>query len=715
MTQEKETGDHAYHHRLHASGLVGKVRGRADPATRGRGAAHRAAGDADVGPLTPPDVDEALPLVYDCDADVVTLLLRDLEAAEKRRQVEFEDRLREYEIELEAARRIVAHHKVKVGAAGLAGGWLERAMGRGTSGVATCALVVRLFVVEDNLTALLVVMGMRAGSAPAWSWHRAPARDDLPQEAQEELLRANLGDGGLELDSARFRKGVPKVRLPSSKRPLSTARPARRDEDVEMDGAGRSRRPQPKPGPAQRAAAAQVDPRSRAMLQRQKDVVMRTQAMLRTPPWSKEEEKLFLCIINEFGLNWALVADVQSSSNALQGLHRRADGCKSKFRCARRRRPRCHDAEARELPLHRGRECCVPLAPPPQHDDQRGQPGASGGARVSGGHHGLEGREQEHGTRCSGGVAPGARLDPEAAPELDAGDREEAHVAESRAGEGPGVGAMGKGGGDASRPLRSFVCDTPRQLLTSRQPSHLSPCRPQRPSREELFQLSQATPHGSHLQVKQMAASNVGAGTRSLPQDPLDLLRAQKTGLAFGAAGAGQVGLVRSGAVDSTTSRGTLRRAPGADGLPSPLPQALPAAPLDAGVAAAAAAPPAPLVAEGRPALAPAASGAFPALQLPGAPLPLGGGQLAASLPPPGSAGMPPLILPALPGAPQPLGSQGVLPPRGLSSTLPNVPPVTMPPLSLPPHLVQLPGQGGGVSLPMPLAPQGAHGRPPHG
>mmetsp|Transcript_12681 Transcript_12681/g.32615 ORF Transcript_12681/g.32615 Transcript_12681/m.32615 type:complete len:876 (-) Transcript_12681:141-2768(-) len=48
--------------------------------------------------------------------------------------------------------------------------------------------------------------------------------------------------------------------------------------------------------------------------------------------WTAQEDQLLFAIVHEFGANWVLVADVLSSGSALQGVFRRPDQCKSRWK-----------------------------------------------------------------------------------------------------------------------------------------------------------------------------------------------------------------------------------------------------------------------------------------------------------------------------------------------------------------------------------------------
>lgn len=160
------------------------------------------------------------------------------------------------------------------------------------------------------------------------------------QEA-ERLLRVEQAEMGIESDGFRGRKQG-KVRLPMKRAAVPKAAADRavrarvgEEMDVDVDAVGRpGRRSQPRIAPpaAAGAQAARMEARQRQAADRRKELQARQQAMLRMAPWSKAEENLFLCIIHEFGLNWALVGDVLSACNSMQGLHRRPDVCKQKFR-----------------------------------------------------------------------------------------------------------------------------------------------------------------------------------------------------------------------------------------------------------------------------------------------------------------------------------------------------------------------------------------------
>lgn len=93
--------------------LVGAVKGKSDAPAWPR-AVPRPKSLPVEAPPTPPAVGESCLLVYEAEEDLVEVLLKDLESLERRRQTEFEDRNRDYEIELESARRVVGAHKAKV-------------------------------------------------------------------------------------------------------------------------------------------------------------------------------------------------------------------------------------------------------------------------------------------------------------------------------------------------------------------------------------------------------------------------------------------------------------------------------------------------------------------------------------------------------------------------------------------------------------------------
>lgn len=119
--KDRERGEARLGDRRKQLGLAGRVKGKAEPPAWPPGVA-RGCADADgvEPPPTPPRVDitDRTPFTYDFESDLVDVLLREIESAEKRRNAEFEDALREYDIELEQARRIVGAHKAKVSARG---------------------------------------------------------------------------------------------------------------------------------------------------------------------------------------------------------------------------------------------------------------------------------------------------------------------------------------------------------------------------------------------------------------------------------------------------------------------------------------------------------------------------------------------------------------------------------------------------------------------
>uniref|UniRef100_A0A061S8Q7 Myb-like domain-containing protein n=1 Tax=Tetraselmis sp. GSL018 TaxID=582737 RepID=A0A061S8Q7_9CHLO len=51
-----------------------------------------------------------------------------------------------------------------------------------------------------------------------------------------------------------------------------------------------------------------------------------------TNEWQPEEDKLLCAIVHELGLNWALVTDVFSRATPHQGMHRKLDQCKSRYK-----------------------------------------------------------------------------------------------------------------------------------------------------------------------------------------------------------------------------------------------------------------------------------------------------------------------------------------------------------------------------------------------
>ncbi|KAK9824609.1 hypothetical protein WJX72_011693 [[Myrmecia] bisecta] len=48
--------------------------------------------------------------------------------------------------------------------------------------------------------------------------------------------------------------------------------------------------------------------------------------------WTPQDDQLLCAIVHEFGANWVLVSDVLSSSSAMQGIHRRPDACRYRFK-----------------------------------------------------------------------------------------------------------------------------------------------------------------------------------------------------------------------------------------------------------------------------------------------------------------------------------------------------------------------------------------------